>query len=121
MPESTTDRSPRGEHVGVDSPDMSLGAPLDRLATHEGRLWHLTLIVLLSLAVGLAVVSWQQLKSLPWELEALPIGLVVLVALFGAYTLAKSREINALRGLVRGLEQRAASSPDAEQVEKLFD
>jgi two-component system NtrC family sensor kinase len=87
----------------------------------ENGLWRLTLVVLFALAGGLALVSWQELAESPWKLGALPIGLVVLVGLFGSYALAKTREIAELRGLVRGLEQRATIQPAVGQVEKLFD
>ena len=87
----------------------------------ENGLWRLTLVVLFALAGGLALVSWAGLAESPWRLGALPIGLVVLVGLFGSYALAKTREIAELRGLVRGLEQRATTQPAVGQVEKLFD
>jgi PAS domain S-box-containing protein len=92
----------------------------DRLAAREGRLWLLAVILLISLAVGLALVSWQPIHLLPWKLDALPIGLVLLVSLFGAYTLSRWREMAQLRGLVHDLSHQP-QSPGAEQVEKLFE
>jgi PAS domain S-box-containing protein len=92
----------------------------DRLAAREGRLWLLTVILLISLAVGLALVSWQPIHLLPWKLDALPIGLVLLVSLFGAYTISRWREMAQLRGLVHDLSHQP-QSPGAEQVEKLFE
>ena len=119
-PGTSEDRSPHGHaSTAAESPVFS-GTPIDRLAIHENRLWRLTLVILLALASGLGLVSWQQLAASPWRLDALPIGLVVLVALFGSYALIKTREMAELRGLVRGLEQRADAQPPVAQVEKLF-
>lgn len=93
--------------------------PLDRLASREGRLWLLVVVVLVSLAVGLALISWQPVGLLPWKLDALPLGLVLLVSLFGAYAISRWREIAQLRGLVHDLSHQP-QSPAAGHVEKLF-
>jgi PAS domain S-box-containing protein len=99
----------------------ALPAHLELLARRERGLWQLALFVLAALAIALAVVSRGWLKDLPYNLNALPIGLVVLVGLFAAYTWIKSKEISELRGLVRGIEQRTiAAGADGKQVEQLF-
>lgn len=98
----------------------SPAVPSDRLASREGRLWLLAVILLISLAVGLALVSWQPIHLLPWKLDALPFGLVLLVSLFGAYAISRWREMAQLRGLVHNLSHQA-QSPAAGQVEKLFE
>ena len=108
-----------GGNGGVTSSADSRTIPFDRLTAREGRLWLLALIVLVALAVGLALVSWQPLRSLPWTLDALPVGLVLLVSLFGAYAISRWREMAQLRRLARGLSQQPPS-PGVEQVEKLF-
>lgn len=102
-------------HSG-DSPAV----PLDRLTAREGRLWLLAVILLVCLAVGLALVSWQPLHLLAWKLDALPVGLVLLVSLFGAYAISRWREIAQLRGLVHDLSHQAEPSADG-QIEKLFE
>jgi PAS domain S-box-containing protein len=102
--------------VSADSSAVSS----DRLAAREGRLWLLAVILLISLAVGLAVVSWQPIHLLPWKLDALPFGLVLLVSLFGAYAISRWREMAQLRGLVHDLSHQP-QSPAAGQVEKLFE
>jgi PAS domain S-box-containing protein len=101
---------------GAVSPEMRA----DHLASKENRLWRLALLVLMTLAVGLAVTSWDEIHSRTPEWSVLPIGLVVLVALLGLYIFRKVGEIGELRGLVRGMEQRAAAPPDMNQLEKLF-
>jgi two-component system NtrC family sensor kinase len=57
---------------------------------------------------------------MPHHLEALPMGLVVLVALFVAYAWHKTNEIAELRGLVRGIEHHAATAHSNDQLEQLF-
>jgi PAS domain S-box-containing protein len=114
------------EHSSLDpDPDAASASrppdsPFARLAARESSLWKLALIVLIALALGLAVVSWRQAQTSPEWFGVLPVGLVVLVILFGIYAWSKTRELSELRGLVRGLEQRAAAPPDLDQLEKLF-
>jgi two-component system NtrC family sensor kinase len=95
----------------------------DRLAQFEKRqseLWRLTFFLLLVISIVFAVVSWDNLRSFAIRFEALPIGLVILVALFGWYTWRRTREISELRGLVRGLEQRDTDPPSDRQLDQLF-
>lgn len=92
----------------------------DRLTAREGRLWLLAVILLVSLALGLALVSWQPIHLLPWKLDALPVGLVLLVSLFGAYAISRWREIAQLRGIIHDLSHQS-QSPANSQVEKLFE
>ena len=99
---------------------VNSAVPSDRLAAREGRLWLLAVIVLISLAVGMALVSWQPIHLLPWKLDALPVGLVLLVSLFGAYAISRWREIAQLRGMAHDLSHQS-QSPTAGQVEKLFE
>ncbi len=107
---------PRTLPPALNSPAV----PLDRLVAREGRLWLLAVIVLVSLAVGLALVSWQPIRLLPWKLDALPVGLVLLVSLFGAYAISRWREIAQLRGMAHDLSHQS-QSPGTGQVEKLFE
>src|SRR5437879_11566491 len=118
MPIRTSQRSAADVECGgsVNPPAV----PLVRVAAREGRLWLLAVILLVSLAVGLAVISWQPIHLLPWRLDALPLGLVLLVSLFGAYAISRWREIAQLRALVHGLSHQA-QSPVEGQVEKLFE
>jgi two-component system NtrC family sensor kinase len=72
------------------------------------------------LAVAFAIVSWDSVRATTPLLTALPISLVILVALFGAYAWNKTNEIAELRGLVRGIEQRANADQDTKQLDQLF-
>ena len=117
---STTSQSRSASTVDAGISVNPSPVPSDRLASREGRLWLLAVILLVSLAVGLALVSWQPIHLLPWKLDALPFGLVLLVTLFGAYAISRWREMAQLRGLVHELSHQSQSSA-AGQVEKLFD
>jgi len=92
----------------------------DQLGRRESELWRAALLLLIVLAGTLALLAWDKIRALPHHLEALPVGLVVLVVLFVAYIWSKTREIAELRGLVRGIEQRTAAPPSEKQVEQLF-
>jgi PAS domain S-box-containing protein len=105
---------PTGNHKPNQPPEE-----LDRLQRKENEVWRLALVMLAILAVGVAVLSQQALQTSPWHLEALPIGAGVLIILFGAYIWKKKREIDELRGFVRGFQKLQDSPPSAEQLERL--
>jgi PAS domain S-box-containing protein len=106
----------------ADAPAETPSAPLERdqLSRRERGVWRATLLLLGALAVAFAAISWQSVQSMSHHLEALPVGLVVLVFLFGAYAWMKTNEISELRGLVRGIEQRTEAGHDTEQLDQLF-
>ena len=84
-------------------------------------MWRITFLILLVLATVFAATSWDTLRSLTHRYEALPIGLVVLLVLFGAHVWKRSQEISELRGLVQGIEQRDAEPATEKQFDQLFD
>ena len=94
---------------------------LEQFERRQSELWRLTFFLLLILSVVFALVSWDSVRALAHRFEALPIGLVVLVALFGLYAWKRTQEISELRGLVRGIEQRDAIPPSENQLDQLFD
>ncbi len=106
----------------TDSPAESASAPQDRdrLTRRERGVWRAALVLLGALALALAITSWDGGSAMPHYLEALPVGLVVLVTLFVTYAWRKTNEIAELRGLVRGIEQRSHAEQDAEQLDHLF-
>lgn len=106
----------------ADAPAESPSAPLERdqLSRRERGVWRAALLLLAALAVGFAVISWQSVRAMPHNLEALPVGLVVLVFLFAVYAWRKTNEIAELRGLVRGIEQRTNAGHDNQQLDQLF-
>jgi PAS domain S-box-containing protein len=111
------DSTPRGD-VPAESP--SARSERDHLSRRERGVWRAALLLLGALAVAFAATSWQSIRSMSSHLEALPVGLVVLVFLFVAYAWSKTNEISELRGLVRGIEQRATVGHDADQLDQLF-
>src|ERR1700680_993612 len=94
---------------------------LEQFERRQSELWRITFFLLLVLAVVFALVSWDTIRSLTHRYEALPIGLVVLVVLFGLYAWKRTKEISELRGLVRGIEQRDSVPPSEKQLDQLFD
>ena len=114
----TNGRTESSRSPGTSSPRTS--DRIDKIAIRESRTWILALIVLLSLAIGFAIVSYWQGNGLAREWRILPAALVLLVVLFCAYVWSKSTEMAELRGLVRGLERRENDLPDIEQLEKVF-
>src|SRR6266478_3371602 len=102
----------------AESPSVALDR--DRLTRRERDVWRLALLLLGALSIAFAAISWEQIRALPHHLEALPVGLVVLVALFVAYAWGKTNEISELRGIVRGIERRATTAPNNDQLDQLF-
>ena len=94
---------------------------LEQFEKRQGELWRLTFFLLLILSLVFAAISWPTIRSLALRFEALPIGLVLLVALFGWYAWKRTQEISELRGLVRGLEHRDSTAPDDKQLDQLFE
>jgi len=95
----------------------------DRLAQFEARqrhLWQLTYFLLALLTLAYAAVFWQAIRSFAERYEFLLPVLVLVVGLFIAYAWRRNKEIAELRGLVRGIEQRAATPPSEHQLDKLF-
>ncbi|MGA2484312.1 MAG: PAS domain S-box protein [Candidatus Acidiferrales bacterium] len=105
----------------ADSPaGTNASSHFDRFERRHFELWGITFFLLFVLTIVFAWVSWGTIRSLPSRYEALPIGLVVLVGLFGAYAWRRAQELSELRGLIRGLEQREARPPSDQQLDQLF-
>src|ERR1700726_330510 len=120
---SENEKQAPGTATNSSSSSPHRSAISDRLAQFEKRqseLWRLTFFLLLIISIVFAVVSWNSIRTFALRFEALPIGLVVLVTLFGWYTWKRTREISELRGLVRGLEQRDSEPPSGGQLDQLF-
>jgi PAS domain S-box-containing protein len=106
----------------ADAPAEFSSARLERdqLTRRERGVWRAALLILCALALAFAATSWQPVHEMSHNLEALPVGLVILVFLFGVYAWTKTNEISELRGLVRGIEQRSTTGHDNEQLDQLF-
>ncbi|HVA95768.1 MAG TPA: PAS domain S-box protein [Candidatus Dormibacteraeota bacterium] len=92
----------------------------DQLSRRERGVLRTALLILGALAVGFAITSWDSIRAMSGHLEALPVGLVILVGLFVAYAWSKTNEIAELRGLVRGIEHRTGTQQNTEQLDQLF-
>jgi PAS domain S-box-containing protein len=97
-----------------------IGAHLDEFGKRQNELWRLTFIVLLIISLAFAWFSWDVIRSAKFHMEALPVGLVVLVVLLGAYVWKKTQDIAELKGLVRGLDQKNEALPSDTQLEHLI-
>jgi PAS domain S-box-containing protein len=100
---------------------LAVSERLEQFERRQSELWRLTFFLLLVLSIVFALVSWDTVRSLAHRFEALPIGLVILVVLFGLYAWKRTQEISELRGLVRGIEQRDTVPPSEKQLDQLFD
>jgi len=121
MPENKKPASSSGN--GSSSNRQHRPAVSERLEQFEKRqkeIWRLTFFLLFVLSIVFAVISWDTIRSLAHRYEALPVGLVILVTLFGLYAWKRTQEISELRGLVRGIEQRDAAPPSDKQIDQLF-
>jgi PAS domain S-box-containing protein len=103
------------------NPRPSGAARLDQFEKRQKELWWLAILLLFVLSLALAYISWESIRTFSHHLEALPIGLVILVALFGVYTWRKTQEISEMRGLMRGMEARDAAPPSDQQLDHLFE
>src|SRR6478672_10522181 len=93
---------------------------LEQFEKRQGELWRLTFFLLFILSIVFAITSWDTIRSFAHRYEALPVGLVVLVGLFGVYAWKRTQEISELRGLVRGIEQRDSAPVTGKQFDQLF-
>jgi PAS domain S-box-containing protein len=113
-------RAAGNSQTGADS-RSSVTSRFEQFEKRQRELWRWTILVLCLLAVAYAWTSREAIRSFAHGLESLPIWLVILVALFGAYVWNKTREISELRGLMHGLEQREETPPSDKQLDQLFD
>src|SRR5216684_2860890 len=113
---SAVNRSSRGTAARP-----AISERLEQFERRQSDLWRLTFLLLLVLSIVFAAVSWDTIRSLAHRFEALPIGLVLLVALFGLYAWKRTQEISELRGLVRGIEHRDTIPPSEQQLDHLFE
>jgi PAS domain S-box-containing protein len=118
MPEAKKQGMESGPLGGERLPAVS--ERLEQFEKRQGELWRLTFFLLFVLSVVFAVTSWSTIRSFTQRFEALPFGLVVLVALFGIYAWKRTHEISELRGLVRGIEQRDSAPASGKQIDQLF-
>jgi two-component system NtrC family sensor kinase len=110
--------------TGTPSPGAStrsvIASQFDQFEKRQKALWRLTYTILFFLALAYAWTSGDSVRYLAHGFEKLPIFLVVLVVLFGAYMWKKMQELSELRGLMRGMEHRDEAPPSDKQLDQLF-
>jgi PAS domain S-box-containing protein len=93
--------------------------PPSHLEREESQLWRWALGLFILMALAVAVLSWEQLKNLPYKLWAIPVGLLVLSVLFAVYALGRRREVGELKHLLKNLQDRAGVMPSDDQLDQL--
>ncbi len=116
------DPKPGDQQLSLPAPDSGadVAARLHNYEKRQQELWRLTFFLLFIVSAVFAWFSWGTLRTAAVHLEALPFGLVGLVALLGIYVWRKSQEIAELKGVVRGLDQKDSAPPSDRQMEHLF-
>src|SRR5258708_26970870 len=115
----TFDASRRASGGAGDTATVS--ERLEQFERRQSELWRLTFFLLLVLSIVFAMVSGDTIRSLAHRFEALPIGLVVLVVLFGLYAWKRTQELSELRGLIPVIEHDEAIPPSEKQLDQLFE
>lgn len=100
-------------------PARSASRPGGNLEREESQLWRWLLGFMILLAVALAGLLWERLENIPFQLRAIPIGVLVLSILFAAYAYGRRREVSELKGLLRGLQEHVGAAPSEEQLDQL--
>ncbi|MGH9780919.1 MAG: PAS domain S-box protein, partial [Candidatus Acidiferrales bacterium] len=91
------------------------------LERRESSLWRTSLLLLVLLAFTIAFIITEPARTRPGHFKALSFGLVILVALFGAYAWMQKRKIAQLRGFVQGYAEGHTGPLSDQQLEKLFE
>ncbi|MFZ1140540.1 MAG: PAS domain S-box protein [Candidatus Sulfotelmatobacter sp.] len=82
-------------------------------------MWRWALGFMVLLAVALSGLLWERLENIPFQLRAIPIGVLVLSILFAVYAYGRRREVSELKGLLHGLQEHVGAAPSEEQLDQL--
>jgi PAS domain S-box-containing protein len=93
--------------------------PSGNLEKEESQLWRWALSFMLLLAVALTALLWERLETIPYQLRAIPIGILALSVLFAVYAYGRKREVNELKDVLRGLQEHVGAAPSEEQLDQL--
>jgi PAS domain S-box-containing protein len=104
--------------LDFDTPPKSPRQP-GNLDQEESQLWRWILLFMILLASALAALLWERLENIPYQLRAIPIGVLVLSILFAVYAYGRRREVHELKGLLRGLQEHVGAAPSEEQLDQL--
>jgi PAS domain S-box-containing protein len=89
------------------------------LDKEESQLWRWALLFMIFLSTALAALLWERLDNIPYQLRAIPIGVLVLSILFAVYAYGRRREVGELKGLIKGLQEHVGAAPSEEQLDQL--
>src|SRR3984885_9097475 len=89
------------------------------LEREESQLWRWALGFMILLAVALAGLLWERLEGIPYQLRAIPIGVLALSLLFAVYAYGRRREVADLKLLLQGLQEHVGAAPSEEQLDQL--
>lgn len=104
--------------LASDTPPKARRQP-GNLDQEESQLWRWALLFMILLASALAALLWERLENIPFQLRAIPIGVLVLSILFAVYAYGRRREVHELKGLLRGLQEHVGAAPSEEQLDQL--
>ncbi len=90
-----------------------------KLEREESQLWRWVLSFLILLAVALTGLLWERLENIPYQLRAIPVGILVLSILFAVYAYGRRREVTDLKQLLLGLQEHVGAAPSEEQLDQL--
>src|ERR1051326_5984868 len=93
--------------------------PTGNLDQEESQLWRWALGFMILLAVALAALLWERLENIPYHLRLIPLGLLFMSVLFAVYGAGRRREVNELKGALRGLQEHVGAAPSEEQLDQL--
>ena len=101
------------------SHSSSKAQPTGSLEREESQLWRWLLGFMVLLSFALAALLWERLENIPFQLRAIPIGVLALSLLFAVYAYGRRREVSELKGLLRGLQEHVGAAPSEEQLDQL--
>src|ERR1700758_673343 len=106
--------------MSLDSPNAArTPRPPGNLEREESQLWRWALGFMVLLAVALSALLWERLENIPYQLRAIPIGILALSVLFAVYAYGRRREVSELKGLLHGLQEHVGAAPSEEQLDQL--
>src|ERR1700752_4466622 len=93
--------------------------PPGNLDREESELWRWVLLFMIFLSVALVGLRGERLEGVPFQLRAIPLGVLVLSVLFAVYAAGRRREVTELKGVLRGLQEHVGAAPSEEQLDQL--
>ena len=88
--------------------------PPGNLDREESQLWRWALLFMVMLSVALAGLLYERLENIPFQLRAIPFGILALSILFAVYAYGRRREVGELKQLLHGLQEHVGAAPSEE-------